>query len=118
VSQSQTHEEASGDPTGASNVFVDTWRAGYDKQVRAWHTESAEARARAEGERARWEAIRAAEKEEEAARRKSEPQESEWEGVIEKKDKSSASVADVPDPIVRHPVFLRLLNSELPSTAG
>lgn len=109
VSQSQTHEETSSNPTGASN---DTWKAGYDRQVRAWHAESAEARARAEEERARWEAIRAAEKEE-AAHKKSEPQESEWESVIEKKDESSASVPDVPDTIVRHPVFLQLLNPEL-----
>jgi hypothetical protein len=114
VSQSQTHEETSGDPTGASNVSVDAWRAGYDEQVQAWHAESAGARARAEEERARWEAIRAAEKKE----GKSDPQESEWESVVEKKDESSGLMTDVPDRTVRHPLFLRLLSSELPSIVG
>lgn len=104
----QAHEQPSDDPISASNVSADSWKAGYDEQVRAWHAESAEARARAVKERTRWEAIRAAEKEKAAL----EPHESEWESVA-KKDESSVVVPDVPEANVRHPVFYQVLNPEL-----
>ncbi|RXW21051.1 hypothetical protein EST38_g4813 [Candolleomyces aberdarensis] len=45
----------------------DAWREEYEAQVQAWREQSAEAREKAEKERARWEAIRA----EDAAKRKS-----------------------------------------------
>ncbi|KAL0954860.1 hypothetical protein HGRIS_003796 [Hohenbuehelia grisea] len=45
----------------SSTVDVDSWKSEYDEQVQTWRTQSAEAREKAEQERARWEAIRAAE---------------------------------------------------------
>ncbi|CAA7267134.1 unnamed protein product [Cyclocybe aegerita] len=57
--------EASGSMAGSE----DSWKAEYEAQVQSWRAQSAEAREKAEKERLRWEAIRAAEKEE-AAKRK------------------------------------------------
>ena len=108
MDQPQAHEPLSSDPISASNISTDTWKADYDEQVRAWHAESAEARARAVKERTRWEAIRAAEKEKAAL----EPHESDWESVA-KKDGSSALVPDVPEASVRHSMFYQVLNPEL-----
>ncbi|KAF8986584.1 hypothetical protein BDQ17DRAFT_1548432 [Cyathus striatus] len=68
--------------TGSSSN--DSWKTEYETQVQSWRAQSAEAREKAEKERERWEAVRAAEKEE-AARIKligeSQHTESEWEGV-------------------------------------
>ena len=108
VSQPQTHEERSDEPISASNVSIDTWKADYDEQVRSWHAESAEARARAVKERTRWETIRAAEREKAAL----EPHEPEWESVA-KKDEGSAVVPDVSEANVRHSRFLQVLNPKL-----
>ncbi|EAU85500.1 hypothetical protein CC1G_06401 [Coprinopsis cinerea okayama7 len=56
------------EPTEAPSATPepDAWKAEYDAQVEAWRAQSAEAREKAEKERARWEAIR----KEEAEKRK------------------------------------------------
>lgn len=100
MGQPQVHEQPNNNPISTSNVSTDSWKADYDEQVRAWHAESAEARARAVKERTRWEVIRAAEKEKAAL----EPHESEWESVA-KKDEGSALVPGVPEANVRHSMF-------------
>lgn len=56
---------------GGSASSDDSWKAEYESQVESWRAQSAEAREKAEKERLRWEAVRAAEREE-AARRKAE----------------------------------------------
>lgn len=55
-------------PVVESTTAADTelWKSQYEEQLRVWKEQSAEAREKAETERARWEAIRA----EEAAQRK------------------------------------------------
>jgi hypothetical protein len=45
-----------------SGSSEDSWKVEYDQHVQSWRARSAEAREKAEKERARWEAIRAAEK--------------------------------------------------------
>lgn len=42
----------------------DSWRSEYETHVQSWRAESAEAREKAERERAKWEEIRAKEREE------------------------------------------------------
>jgi len=53
-------ESASEESTSQSSD--DSWKTEYEAQVESWRAQSAEAREKAEKERARWEAIRAAEK--------------------------------------------------------
>jgi hypothetical protein len=50
----------------SDSADTDSWKEEYETQVQAWREQSAEAREKAEKERARWEAIRA----EDAAKRK------------------------------------------------
>ncbi|TFK40296.1 hypothetical protein BDQ12DRAFT_680674 [Crucibulum laeve] len=78
-------EQSTTSSTGESSTPTDEWGStSYEAQVNIWRAQSAEAREKAGKERARWEAIRAAEQEE-AARRKAagvvDPNESEWEAV-------------------------------------
>ncbi|KAG9080737.1 hypothetical protein FRC06_006205, partial [Ceratobasidium sp. 370] len=51
-------DEASSAP--ASDPLTDSWRDEYDSHVTNWRAESAQTRAKAEAERARWEELRAA----------------------------------------------------------
>ncbi|QRV75389.1 hypothetical protein RhiJN_03404 [Ceratobasidium sp. AG-Ba] len=51
-------DEASSAP--ASDPLADSWKEEYDARLASWRAESAEARAKAEAERARWEELRAA----------------------------------------------------------
>jgi hypothetical protein len=67
-SQESPHKVPSNEvPTSSSSD--DAWRVDYEGQVQSWRAQSAEARERAERERARWEAIRA-EEQTEASRQK------------------------------------------------
>jgi hypothetical protein len=50
-------DEASSAP--ASDPISDSWKEEYDSRVANWRAESAETRAKAEAERARWEELRA-----------------------------------------------------------
>ncbi|KAF8623621.1 hypothetical protein AX17_007323 [Amanita inopinata Kibby_2008] len=92
--QSQPAEQPGGETsTGSEQASgVDTWREEYEAHVRTWRAQSAEAREKAEKERTKWEAIRAAEQEE-GARRGPESKDSEWEAVAEKKKESSSGQA-------------------------
>lgn len=51
-------DEASSAP--ASDPLADSWKDEYDARLATWRADSAEARAKAEAERARWEELRAA----------------------------------------------------------
>jgi len=54
------------DPTPSSSASTDeSWKSEYESQVQSWRAQSAEAREKADKERARWEEIRALEKQEE-----------------------------------------------------
>ncbi|KAF6757257.1 hypothetical protein DFP72DRAFT_846130 [Ephemerocybe angulata] len=59
-------DAASSEGSSAAPADNDAWKQEYEAQVQAWREQSAEARDKAEKERARWEAIRV----EEAAQRK------------------------------------------------
>ncbi|KAJ6494763.1 hypothetical protein C8R47DRAFT_1069750 [Mycena vitilis] len=65
------------DETSVSTDSLDTSsQSEYESQVESWRAQSAEARQKAEKERARWEAIRAAEKQEAALRKAATPADS------------------------------------------
>ncbi|KAK2460887.1 hypothetical protein APHAL10511_007357 [Amanita phalloides] len=100
VVEPQTHENPSAESTSTLDSSA-AWKAEYEEHVRAWHAESADARSRAEKERARWEAIRAAAKEE-ASQSKTEPWESEWERVATRKDQNSETTPNIPEYNVEH----------------
>ncbi|KAF8625545.1 hypothetical protein AX15_005312 [Amanita polypyramis BW_CC] len=94
VAQAQAPERrGEEDRTSIPDPAVDTWKVEYDEQVRTWRAQSAEAREKAENERARWEGIRAVEKKE-AAQKESESRGSEWD---EKKGEGYTVVPTVPD---------------------
>ncbi|KAJ4476216.1 hypothetical protein J3R30DRAFT_3764178 [Lentinula aciculospora] len=57
----QTPTEAFGGP---ETIPEDAWKNEYEEQVKTWRLQSAEAREKAERERAKWEALREAEKSE------------------------------------------------------
>ncbi|KAJ7034979.1 hypothetical protein C8F04DRAFT_1259341 [Mycena alexandri] len=64
------------DSSVSSESLESTSDAEYESHVESWRAQSAEAREKAEKERARWEAIRAAEKQEAALRQAAIPQDS------------------------------------------
>ncbi|KAJ2917448.1 hypothetical protein MD484_g3016, partial [Candolleomyces efflorescens] len=73
TSQPESSEEPAETPaehvpveSTSDSADSDSWKEEYEAQVQAWREQSAEAREKAEKERARWEAIRA----EDAAKRK------------------------------------------------
>ena len=76
----------------ASEPEPETWKEEYDAQVEAWRAQSAEAREKAEAERAKWEAIR---KEEKAQRRAS--------GVPETKEDIPTGLPTHRAPVVADP---------------
>lgn len=100
VSQESTLANDSREDSTAAASANESWKAEYESQVETWRAQSSEAREKAEKERARWEAIRAAEQEE-AVRRKAddigdtpkvkEEQELGWETVS---DRQSANPTD------------------------
>ncbi|KAK7044250.1 hypothetical protein VNI00_007972 [Paramarasmius palmivorus] len=55
-------------PSASEPVDTEVWKAQYEEQVKEWRAQNAEAREKAEKERARWEAIREKEKTEGASR--------------------------------------------------
>ena len=61
--QETTSTSAESAPATGSDSLADSteWKTEYDSQVLEWRAQSAEAREKAEKERARWEAIRAEE---------------------------------------------------------
>ena len=87
----------------------DSWKAVYESQVETWRAQSSEAREKAEKERERWEAVRAAEKKEDERLRalelpykcQYEPTENEhqtgWENVIQHPERT-----ETPSPSHRH----------------
>lgn len=105
----------------ASQSTDDLWKAEYEAQVQSWRAQSAEAREKAEKERARWEAIRAAEKTE-ANRLAAQVHDSEhgWETVGPKStsDPSSSQqttsqlrdLADAGDPVLGASQALQVRN--------
>ncbi|KAF7374940.1 hypothetical protein MSAN_00380100 [Mycena sanguinolenta] len=111
LSSSTDESSVSSDP-----VDSDSQRE-YESQVESWRAQSAEARQKAEKERARWEAIRAAEKQEAALRNAALPADSGvsgetdqgWEtvgargGTQEVPRPSSPSPADVRDLVTGEP---------------
>ncbi|KAG6857230.1 hypothetical protein H0H87_007649 [Tephrocybe sp. NHM501043] len=90
----------------SSGSSDDSWKLEYEAQIEAWREQSSEAREKAEKERERWEAIRAAEKKE-AERRKTlgipdeaEPeateqgQEAGWENVTQNSSETTPAATD------------------------
>ncbi|KAJ7707783.1 hypothetical protein B0H17DRAFT_1192220 [Mycena rosella] len=76
-SASMSTPSTSTDETSVSSDSVDdASQSEYESQVETWRAQSAEARQKAEKERARWEAIRAAEKQEAALRKAALPADS------------------------------------------
>lgn len=57
-------EELSTDFSISASSTDDEWKSEYESHVQSWRAESAEAREKAERERAKWEEIRAKEREE------------------------------------------------------
>lgn len=80
------------DITSPPAAEPETWKEEYDAQVEAWRAQSAEAREKAEAERAKWEAIR---KEEKAQRRAS--------GVPEVKEEIPTGLPTHKPPVVANP---------------
>jgi len=84
----------SADVSVASSDSGDSWKAEYDRQVAAWRAEAEVARAKAERNRAEWEARRLAEEKQEADARAKQPKEKEalagWETVSTTDDPSSS----------------------------
>lgn len=84
------------EPDASESIDSDSWKAEYEDHVKTWRAQSAEARAKAEKERERWEATRAAEKEEAARRKLESPQdhgETGWETVGKKPQQESEKLA-------------------------
>ncbi|KAF8596283.1 hypothetical protein BDV93DRAFT_610971 [Ceratobasidium sp. AG-I] len=81
-------EDLAGEPSSApaSDPLSDSWKDEYDSRLANWRAESAETRAKAEAERARWEELRAAGK----------APEHEWEAV----GAGGASVAAESDTVI------------------
>ncbi|KAM6504211.1 hypothetical protein JOM56_001154 [Amanita muscaria] len=85
VAQPLATGNPSEEPRSAQEASSGSWKEEYEAQVRRWRVQSAEAREKAETERARWEAVRAAENQDAARNTK----ESGWESVTEKKGERS-----------------------------
>jgi hypothetical protein len=75
-----------------------TSQSEYESQVESWRAQSAEAREKAEKERARWEAIRAAEKQEAALRKSAIPADSGGGEIISDHWETIGNTQEVPRP--------------------
>jgi len=105
------------DTSVSSDLEGDASQSEYESQVESWRAQSAEARQKAEKERARWEAIRAAEKQEAVLRKAAIPADSGvggetdhgWETVgaggktLQPPRQSSPSPADARDLVTGEP---------------
>jgi len=101
-------ESASTESTSSQSTD-DPWKAEYEAQVESWRVQSADAREKAEKERARWEAMRAAEKAE-ADRRTVQVHDSEhgWETVGAKNTSDPSSSQQTRDPVLGEPQTIQL----------
>ncbi|KAL0567394.1 hypothetical protein V5O48_014598 [Marasmius crinis-equi] len=83
--------ETPSSPSSVEPVDVEAWKSQYEEHVKEWRAQNAEAREKAEQERARWEAIREQQKEEKKLH--SSRDESSWHTVSEQPSLAASTIS-------------------------